>query len=455
MPIPSAALLAGLLTLLSAPALSQDNGPVSALESPARGAPLAVTAAEPVGAGGPFGGSTSPRRGIAYPVAIAARDGEAPAGIAPLPRDLFTSDDFYIDAALWDDPRYFRCNSALALDSLYGGYDATPDLIGDNPPDIAPWGHCERDYPRESIVSPYPFATAQAHYAALMAEAEARGGPGAMPPGAGTWSGRYTLNFDGLPQWMNMHLNQVPTILSLLTEEYRIRFVQQAYHVAVSQAPQWPASYCWPEGFLRYFSGAPAPFIDLYVLPEQVMFITAFADNFIRQVQLGRDFVMDGPVPRLGAPVARWYGETVGFWDGDVLVTWTSNIQGWTANASFEFSDLMQTIEIYTPRYGEDGAMVGLRHETVFYDPEALVEPVRLLRDLDRQGALNAGEPFAFIECNPTIYPVDGVPQYEAAGSAFELHQPDWFNRPWAQIWEYYHEEGMARPDRTPDLFGF
>src|SRR5690606_27892042 len=109
-----------------------------------------------------------------------------------------------------------------------------------------------RDYPRESIVSPYPFATAQAHYAALMAEAEAHGGPGAMPPEAGTWSGRYTLNLDGLPQWMNMHLNQVPTILSLLTEEYRTRFVQQAYHVAVSQAPQWPASYCWPEGFLRY-----------------------------------------------------------------------------------------------------------------------------------------------------------------------------------------------------------
>ena len=40
-----------------------------------------------------------------------APPGETPKGIEPLPRDMFTSDDFYKDKELWSDPRYFRCNS--------------------------------------------------------------------------------------------------------------------------------------------------------------------------------------------------------------------------------------------------------------------------------------------------------------------------------------------------------
>jgi hypothetical protein len=42
-----------------------------------------------------------------------ARDGAVPAGIAALPVDIFTTRDFYKDTALWMDPRYYRCNSAV------------------------------------------------------------------------------------------------------------------------------------------------------------------------------------------------------------------------------------------------------------------------------------------------------------------------------------------------------
>ncbi len=44
-------------------------------------------------------------------------------------------------------------------------------------PKSAAWGYCDRDYPREAIVSPYPFKTAQEHYEALLAETKKRGGP--------------------------------------------------------------------------------------------------------------------------------------------------------------------------------------------------------------------------------------------------------------------------------------
>src|SRR5690554_5385593 len=65
-----------------------------------------------------------------------ARAGETPPGIEPLERDLFTTTDFYADRHLWSDPRYFRCNSPLAIESLWGGN--APSLMGDDPPRTAP-----------------------------------------------------------------------------------------------------------------------------------------------------------------------------------------------------------------------------------------------------------------------------------------------------------------------------
>src|SRR5436190_10278694 len=106
---------------------------------------------------------------------IAASDGAVPAGVQALPIDLFTSKDFYSDRALWTDKRYFRCNSPLALESQRGALSGS--LIGKDPPRSAAWGYCDRDYPREGIVSPYRWKSAQEHYDALLAETKKRGGP--------------------------------------------------------------------------------------------------------------------------------------------------------------------------------------------------------------------------------------------------------------------------------------
>ena len=43
-----------------------------------------------------------------------------PKNVKPLPRDVFTSDDFYKDKALWTDPRYFRCNSTIGIEANSG-----------------------------------------------------------------------------------------------------------------------------------------------------------------------------------------------------------------------------------------------------------------------------------------------------------------------------------------------
>ena len=47
------------------------------------------------------------------------------------------------------------------------------------------------------------------------------------------------------------------------------------------------------------------------------------AGAFGTDIPVGRTFDMDGVVPRLGADVPRRYGETIGFRDGNVLVTWS------------------------------------------------------------------------------------------------------------------------------------
>jgi hypothetical protein len=160
-------------------------------------------------------------------------------------------------------------------------------------------------------------------------------------------------------------------------------------------------------------------------------------------------------VPRLGADVPRWYGETIGFWDGDTLITWTSNIQGWKVHAAFEYSNQMQTVEIYTPNRDADGNFLGLNHEAIFYDPEALVEPIRIVRNLVKLSDFDEGDPYVFIECTQTIYPIDGVATPVSPGQVIQYEVPDMYGRPWAHIWEEYWEKGMEKPDDDDDIFSF
>ena len=79
---------------------------------------------------------------------------------------------------------------------------------------------------------------------------------------------------------------------------------------------------------------------------------------------------------------------------------------------------------------------------------------VRIVHAWNKTGRLNEGNPYVHIECLQYNYPIDGFTTPIPPGTTIEYIVPDIYGRPWAQIWERYHEKGMDRPQR-PGLFGF
>ena len=376
-------------------------------------------------------------------------DGRPPDGVQPLAVDMFTSKDFYKDRQLWTDQRYWRCNAPRQIADMRSGGAGTSTgdpRIGSKPPGSARWGDCKMDWPRENIVSPYPFKSAKDHYQALMADAKSRGGPTrhtheTMPRWDGVY-GEYAPN--GRRVWNYSRANQVPTILSLLTPDYQQRLVRQIYHEGVNAAHQWSASYCWPEGFMRQWATGPKP-SRIVVTPEVVLFMGSGSGNMWRVVHLGREFP-------LGQGVPQWYGDTIGFWDNDALITWTANIQGWNQHSGWEWSDRLETIEILTPVRDAAGKFVGLDWETVLYDSEALVTPVRILWHRNYQQAWGTADRLGWVECTRPLYPIDGYATQVAPGQVIEYKVPDMLDRPWAKIWEEHFEKDMDRPKQELDL---
>ncbi len=225
-----------------------------------------------------------------------------------------------------------------------------------------------------------PYASAEEQFMARFAAAGSRSHEESLPDWSGLWE---NARFQGYP--FSLRPGEQPTGRGLATEttmrltpRFAAEYEMRARAAAAGEDFD-PLSWCLPAGFPRNLSSimprefAPAP---------GVSFIINEGQNEVRRIYTDGRGHMD---PDFAWPM--WHGDSIGFWDGDVLVVWTKSLKGnLTGRDQPALSEQLEVYEEWSK--AADDVM---RVRVTFHDPVALEEPfsfIRYYQKADTRGGL-------------------------------------------------------------------
>jgi hypothetical protein len=220
--------------------------------------------------------------------------------------------------------------------------------------------------PLQVVPPPQQFATSDEHYAALLKQAN--GGTKHTVDSVPRWDGLWeTAGNTHLDIFIDGTLNGGKVREGVLTPAYEVAYKERwRQQQEEGQVRYDRLTHCEPAGMPRWLL---EPYTHEFInLPGQSYFINDFA-NAIRRIYIGQEHQnLYG--------THSWMGDTIGFWDGNKLITHTkyllpADFTRWSPMTSNQF----EAVETWELKQYPDG-IERLEVQASFYDPFAFVKPV-------------------------------------------------------------------------------
>ncbi|MEO8465729.1 MAG: hypothetical protein ABI640_10345 [Gammaproteobacteria bacterium] len=152
------------------------------------------------------------------------------------------------------------------------------------------------------------------------------------------WSGTYTRSKGGLQFDPDLGPAAGPASAQLTSEGQKVVDAKAA-HLKSTGGEYDPISDCRPPGTPRWFT---EPFLhEFMIAPHQTLLINEMVNDVRRVYTDGREHTAEDDA------YASWNGDTVGFWDGDILVTHTKYLMSgqYQRGVQPDYSDRVTTVE--------------------------------------------------------------------------------------------------------------
>jgi hypothetical protein len=177
------------------------------------------------------------------------------------------------------------------------------------------------------------------------------------------WSGIYTRTKGGLHFDPDLRPNEGP-VSAKLTPEGQKAVDAKLAQLTSTGGEYDPISDCRPPGTPRWHT---EPFLhEFIVTPDQTWLVNEMVNDVRRVYTDGRPHTADEDA------YATWNGDTVGFWDGDILVTHTKDLMSgqYQRGVQPNYSDQVTTVE----RWRKVDPKT-LQADVWVFDPVNLAEP--------------------------------------------------------------------------------